>query len=349
MKKTPFTFVLFLLWPVLSMTPQNVLTKQLHEERPGDCLVGERICYSDPGPEGMDVVWDFSRTDEDECQKHSVLFEEDSIFYNKKEDRTLFQYYSNNDSVVMVSYENPLTYVRYDKPLLHMVFPLSFNDEEHHSSFHGQGYYCNHFKVEEQGNMDLYVDGEGTLILPDRDTLDNVLRVKKVKTSSVRVDYEELSKENRKLMIEETYLWYARGFRYPVYETRSCSFLYNLEPVECYQTACCYVPRVQRKNKDEENEQIASTDSLMNATQGGILYNVSVENKHALLSIELSQNTRIQVVVADIYGYMYVQQSFNLDGGQHCLDIDCSMLQENSYALYINAYGVVYSEKIYIE
>lgn len=69
-----------------------------------------------------------------------------------------------------------------------------------------------------KGKVAIQADGLGKLILSERDTLDNVLRVHTQTTTLMAMDvnYAEIDSIHPKQEIEDKYEWYYKGFRYPV-------------------------------------------------------------------------------------------------------------------------------------
>lgn len=76
-----------------------------------------------------------------------------------------------------------------------------------------------------KGKVAIQADGLGKLILSERDTLDNVLRVHTQTTTLMAMDvnYAEIDSIHPKQEIEDKYEWYYKGFRYPV-----CIVIQNL-------------------------------------------------------------------------------------------------------------------------
>ena len=91
----------------------------------------------------MNMVWDL-RDLSDLDEKHKVVYTD---VYNKEqlvagvENSALTYYEQRNDSLVSWGYENNLTKVEYDSPLLLLKTPLVFGSR-HEGLFHGTYAYC---------------------------------------------------------------------------------------------------------------------------------------------------------------------------------------------------------------
>lgn len=117
---------------------------------------------------------------------------------------TYYQIKDNNQSIIGL--ENSYNLVNYSPPFLELNFPVEFNKKDS-SDFKVDRWYCNTINWLYSGYTSYHADGYGELILPNKDTLSNVLRIKH--TATYIIDEEIVA-------IHDTYSWYAKGYRYPV-------------------------------------------------------------------------------------------------------------------------------------
>ena len=208
----------------------------------GDSLIKQQIEYVDPGKPGKNITWDLSQAQVIR-EEYPIIYSspkliEDSIYvigndtilkryvpnteyYIKKEYGTMYYYQFKNDTISLIGHENPTVRLRYTEPLMECVFPLNYNDE-FLSPYLLEGVYSNSSKILSSGNIKIKADAYGKIILPEGDTISPVLRVKTTQTicRSMRSSiYKDSIRPNVQDKVIETYEWYAKGYRYPVFET----------------------------------------------------------------------------------------------------------------------------------
>ena len=207
----------------------------------GDSLI-QQIEYVDPGKPGKNITWDLSQAQVIR-EEYPIIYSspkliEDSIYvigndtilkryvpnteyFIKKEYGTMYYYQFKNDTISLIGHENPTVRLRYTEPLMECVFPLNYNDE-FLSPYLLEGVYSNSSKILSSGNIKIKADAYGKIILPEGDTISPVLRVKTTQTicRSMRSSiYKDSIRPNVQDKVIETYKWYAKGYRYPVFET----------------------------------------------------------------------------------------------------------------------------------
>ena len=208
----------------------------------GDSLIKQQIEYVDPGKPGKNITWDLSQAQVIR-EEYTIIYSspkliEDSIYvigndtilkryvpnteyFIKKEYGTMYYYQFKNDTISLIGHENPTVRLRYTEPLMECVFPLNYNDE-FLSPYLLEGVYSNSSKILSSGNIKIKADAYGKIILPEGDTISPVLRVKTTQTicRSMRSSiYKDSIRPNVQDKVIETYKWYAKGYRYPVFET----------------------------------------------------------------------------------------------------------------------------------
>lgn len=175
--------------------------------------------YVEPGVSGKDVVWDFSKLEVkspfmgtidsyhtskccDKFSKGNVVLEEFGNF---------FVFESTPSSLEQVGFmtSNGVTRFEYRKPFVKMRYPFTYR-----SSYNGsyEGDYIVNDKVigKISGTYEVEGDGLGKLILPNGRTLDNVLRVKEVRST------KQLFSNGSAFITDVTYRWYVAQHRFPV-------------------------------------------------------------------------------------------------------------------------------------
>ena len=349
----------------------------IHTLRIDDKVEKQLVEYELNDESAMNMVWDL-RDLSDLDEKHQVVYTD---VYNKEqlvagvENNALTYYEQRNDSLVSWGYEDNLTKVEYDCPVLLLKTPLVYGSR-HEGLFHGTYAYCERMFARICGEYQVSVDGTGVMLLPSGDTLRHVSRVHLRELSSLR-HYPELStaKQLRAYadslpfnndsvrmamalapMVERnTYRWYAAGYRYPV-----------LEVVETGQqgggsTSVAYYcpPEEQLALYDEENEkvreQLAAIDNQKtgNAGQGDSQpsvmsrYDVSVNGQTITIDYDLTEGATVKGLVCNVMGMVFRQQSQTHGAGEHYrMQLDCTGLRRGEYVLYLNVNGQVTSSTV---
>ena len=315
-------------------------------------IVEEYSCkYSSPGENGENVMWDFSNNI---SEMHSmIVYSSDSLgIITGNDGKALFGYSLRDDSLFHTSYETPLEQITYTQPVLVMRYPMRYGDS-FQNSFDGTGKYCETHYVRVLGNVETTADATGRLILSEKDTLNNVLRIYTLKTTSVRIDMDScrMDSDNLKQEIEERYQWYAQGHRYPIYEIVTRSFYDNMEPVFCSQYALCHLPESHCAGSDsicEDEMQLSPKDEGDDTDI--FQYEVKVHGNIIDISYSLSEQANIRYVVADITGTIHRQgEHKDSNGNNYTFQINCGGLPRRQYILYLNVNGKIYSEKIILQ
>ncbi|MBQ8152669.1 MAG: hypothetical protein IJ069_03200 [Prevotella sp.] len=351
MKNTHGILILILLMLPLLGHAQQVVDMSSNAIRANDRIevVGSGFSFS--GDAGKDVTWDISQVLGD---SHTYIsFESDSTGGIVRNDgKSLSTFVMHGDSLLQTGYETPLEQIAYSVPVLTMRYPMGYGDTWE-KDFHGDGTYCHQFHERRIGKIQSVADGYGRMIISETDTLRNVLRVYTLKTSSIQISPDSCinNPERLKQEIEERYQWYARGFRYPVYETITSTSYDNLTPVATRQYAHCCMPEIQRLLSDDHNEQIAKEDSLQQLSSADI-FRYEVSNRDNVIQIDyaLDKPAHIRTVVADVMGMVYRNQQRSCPAAEHdVMTIDCSGLRRGHYILYMNVDGKVYNAKISVK
>ena len=238
-------FLLMLLSSSMAMA-QSLLTFNTHAPRGGDIIHKQQVPYIETGATGKDIIWDFSKM---EILQESVLQEylcDTNHIITCVEPSALYQYQLKEDSLLQTGYETPIVTMKYSQPILRMEYPFDYGYTAE-KKYKGIGLYSNNNAIEEEGTVRLEADAIGSIILSEKDTLRNVLRMHILKTSSVGMAKDSLLNDSihRHMEIEDICQWYARGYRYPIFETRSTSYYHNLDVQSNLQTAYRYMPEEQ--------------------------------------------------------------------------------------------------------
>jgi len=183
MKTRPVATILFVFTCIGTLFSQTTITRSLQGFRDGDVLYKQQVQYKDPGRKGYDVVWDFSQL-KPLNENYKVNYYEpatkrggDTVCITCVEHFTMYKYAYKGDSLLMLGFENTGSRLTLDKPEYSLHYPFTFGDSIT-STYKGDGSYLNTLLSETEGQLTTVADAVGTLILPDGDTIYNVLRVR---------------------------------------------------------------------------------------------------------------------------------------------------------------------------
>ena len=277
------------------LSAQHRLDAHLNLPRAGDDIIKQQVEYKNPGRSGENVLWDFSHLTLINDEYQLLYFEADDGLLVGMEHLTKYYYALANDSLLLWGFENPTTQLMNDRPELLLHFPVHYQDRTR-SYYHGHGLYGNRMEMDAMGTVETEADAYGMLVMPDKDTLRNVVRTRTVKyiaeeLKPISDDYYLLpdslkpvvscdSIEHRlttdsTLIAVETLRWYAKGYRYPVFETvRSWVDKIEGQEIESFGTAFFYPPGDHYYlEDDEENRVLLENESVEANPWEGLTYN----------------------------------------------------------------------------
>jgi hypothetical protein len=187
------------------LNAQPSLQHLYNAPRVGDHIVKQQVEYKDPGRAGENVVWDFSYleliNDEYYLDYDSIL----GIYLTGTEHYTIYYHILTDTALWIDGFENPVNLAKYSKALLKDVYPLNYGDSIE-QEYALDGIFSGRRPFAVFGQLKIKADAHGMLVLPSGDTLRKVLRVKT----------EQISLSDSSVL--ENYRYFARGFRYPVFE-----------------------------------------------------------------------------------------------------------------------------------
>jgi len=378
---------------------QHTLTREANRPRIGDILLTQEVEYGDPGKSGKDIVWNFSKLIPVEKQKGLVTKSLDQI--RPGEDITnylqmitssevqvsylagdsgqvmrglepgfIYSYNIDGDSLSIVKQEWPSTRMEFSLPQVLLAYPFTYKDRIT-SYYSGYGVYCERLGVKLVGSIETEADGYGTLILPGNDTIQNVLRVKIVKTEleEKEASYEKkngkewkikgdsiealLKLYKKELPTTEIVCWYAKGYRYPILEM-ICHYTNpggNKNEDEVRQ-AFFYDPIQQemdylsndRVNQTHEQPAMKAPSSFLKITpvepQVSLDYNIYPNPVRTDLKVDLHclEHTSIKFSLFAVNNSLVYQSVRETPQGHSTVIIPMSGMQTGQYLLHID-YG----------
>lgn len=374
--------ILFIPLFILSIPALGQLNADYNHFRPGDVLVKQQVEYKDPGESGQNQLWDFSKLknineeytltySSPPLQGDSIYILGDAHFYKKKvwkdelviatEHNTMYYYHLSNDSLLQLGHENSSIKLTYTKPMVMMHYPLDYG-QTIFSNYQTKGLYSETVPVQSFGNVLIMADSYGKMILPTGDTINSVLRVKTTQTImqpnglSNNIDIN-----STKGSLLETYRWYTKGYRYPIFETvRNVNIS---DSTEIFSTAFFFPPQehlyidTDTKNMalleemwDMENEKkIQEEQAKMVAIDDILICKIYPNPVETNLHLEytMKQDAKVSFELYSIDGMLIRGiKSKQLNVGTYTNDIDCMDLTPRVYILKISANNISMKEVI---
>lgn len=331
---------------------QHVLTHRTNALRANDAINGQYIEPVSIGDYGENVMWNFTRI---------INTGDYKLYYTRGEDTDslhlygispefLYKYHITEDTMACVGLESPLQYITYTQPEVILTFPFSYGDSIH-APFCAHGVYCGTNRIDLQGETIVEADGYGSIVL-ENDTLYDILRVHSIRSNSINMnllkDSTVFDPANLKQEIRESYTWYGKGFRYPLFNVESRTLYNNMTEVSSTTKSYCFLPENQRLLNDSTNESIYNGKEQL--TKASIIqYNVCIENGNVSLYYSLEEDANISILLSDRMGMIHRKTSTcQHRGSDYRISIPYYGLAPGIYILYINVNGMINSEKVNI-
>ena len=318
-----------------------------------DSLMKCSIRYFSPGKGGRDMVWDFS--DKLRSKESSqVMFMTDSIgVLSIVEPGRTSHYRPTGDTLMLSGRESALEKRDYVDGKVSGRFPLAYNDSLA-KAFRCEGMYCGDHPFREVGTTVVKVDGSGSIVLAEGDTLRDVMRVHSVDSYSICMAPDTAALDTARLtqVIDERHEWYLPQSQYPIIEDVTSTTYYNMDVVGTTRRAWCNLPEDQAAryvtpdDSDGTDDQEGFPDEDL-PTPDIIHYSVETQGKTVVIRYDLDQEATIATIVANHMGFLFLSRQWTEEAGQgYTVQLDCNGLRPGVYILYINVNGKVYSGKV---
>ena len=348
----------------------NAVEKIRNAYRMGDRMTGRQLLVGNVAGLLNDSICDLSQTqvanDRYTCRYGKGP---NNGMVSRLEHGTRYFFEQKGDSLLIMGFENHLAKIDYDLPELWLKFPMHAGDSLS-GLYHGCGLYGERWNVRKLGDYKTRAKLCRTMVLPEGDTLRNVLRLhtqRQVCTlnSPARMPGDSLPHftpdsirwhlaNNKGVLVENVYRWYVAGWRYPILEAYVTGGTQSQAPL--FTTAFYYSPREQECLFDDNPNTLIRKAVTQQEANGHALvdndkeldYKVSVdsERKTIRLTYNLERETHVRLILSDNAGIVYkTSERKDVPGKTHVQEIGYGMLPRGRYVLYINANGKRYAEK----
>lgn len=343
MKKTLLLFILAVSAQLYSQK-SLLLTSENNLILPGDSIYKYQVEYKDPGSLGQKLEWDFTHLNILDDSYLIKYFHPDSADLAQlcgMEHRTRYYYRQDNDSLWSTGFENYNTFMDYSQPELKMKFPFAYGDTLF-SNFTGMGKYSNLHKLQVEGYTEVVADATGYLKTPYFKGRSLRVHTKRfytqVKSENPFVsdvdDMIDISEQSDTLqMTLDTYSWYIRDVRYPVFESVKTTLHFQGEEqmdTTLFYTSFYYSPEeLPETIEDTEEPEIEKIFTEASFAPNPVESNLNINYK-------LTQSAAVSFRLLSSLGQpLYQTAPYMQDEGNHYLQIPMSNLIKGNYTLYI--------------
>ena len=359
-----------------SLSAQHILNHEANAPHVGDRLKPLHVELPKGSFDEEQHLWDFSHMQSLEANRRQryVMTGDSAKQRTARIENGQRTYYNiKGDSLLITGRESRLTKVMYDEPELFLRFPMQVGDSVD-GYYHGRGTYCNRVALHNYGHYHTKVVEQGSMILPEGDTLRHVLRVHTERIEGEQY-YSDFHHDSLSVYTTDSVMnhlqtdsilattsidrWYAPGYRYPVLETRLESIEDAKEDsTEISSDIILYnAPYCQEELEDEYNaalrDILSSNPSALGGSKGDDNadndgnapssienVNVSVSGKTISISFDLSADATVKALVCNVLGVIYRQESQTGHAGEHYeMQVYCGGLGAGNYVLHLQVNG----------
>lgn len=319
-----------------------------------DSIQRNRIRYFSPGKGGNKRVWDFSKKLISK-ESSKVMFVKDSTGLVSVIEPGKIKYYQTiSDTLFLMGSESSLEKREYINNKFSKKFPLEYCDSVK-KTFRCEGMYCGDHPFRETGTTMVKVDGMGSIILAENDTVKNVKRVHTIDTYSKCMDINVAALDTARLVqvIDEKYEWYLPESEYPIIELFTSTTYHNMDITGTTRSAFCNLPEnmtsfyvTEEDDGNEASEGYGFEDCEM-PDPDIIHYKIDTQGDIISINYDLDEDANISIIVANHMGISYRHKTLTQTAGQaYSMQIDCNGLRPGTYILYINVNGKIYCKKV---
>lgn len=333
---------------------QYAISASRNMYRAEDKLIKQQVEYKDAGIKGRGLIWDFSMVQPINEEYQLKFFIPDSSRMNRlcgQEHNTRYYYRQQNDSLLSTGFENATTYMEYTVPELKLRFPFVYGDTLY-SRFEGKGQYCHRIGLHVKGYTRVMADAEGDIVLPQNEKVKKALRVHTLR------HYTETGKDSVEMTLDG-YAWYARGIRYPVFESirttlskkgeRKDESGESLNDTTVFTTSFYYPPELQVSQVETDSvpsDLLSGGNDINNVfTEGRFMPNPVVDN--LLIEYKLTRTAKVWFSLHTNLGVPLMQTTTtNQVEGYYAQSINMSSLMTGTYLLYVHVDDMVMRQVI---
>lgn len=319
---------------------QNVLSKKYNQFRVDDALQGRILDFDLQDQYGRDCMWNLADAKiTDKKFRVSFVQRKDSVNPIGVLCKSTRYYFSEltQDTVFLVGLENNLYNCSFVKKLPVLCFPFCYGDSIS-SFFYGCGKYCDKLNLEVFGKNIMKADAEGSLVLPNGDSLSHVLQLHTTTYMSIKKSPLEslvvlnscasddsiayYMNQDGSLICYDVITLYVKGFRYPILRKETLKKIaWKGEKNICKMVF--FDPEEQNLVAlDEDNKEIRQSLSYEQTDDKGqtspISYRAALRKEKSSVEVEYTMNKKgsVNFCLSDIGGIVYRRKTQNMAKGE---------------------------------
>ena len=291
MRKNDFSLAvtaLLLLIPIMSF-PSYKLTWDCNGMDKCDSVGKTVLKIIEPGKRGTECFWDFSKIEK--SGESSTEYRNNASNISEYENHRNNCYIYRNDSLFLSGFFEAGISVEYLVPEMVMRYPIQYGDSAA-TFFYGEGSFGKRLHIRNAGWSYVCADATGSAILPEGDTLRNIIRThyRRIGTTSVSANFKRsfwhtndsslFSQDSINYWLRndsilhhiEIWRWYAEGFRYPVFERRDYTITKYGVPIDSMSLSFYTSPETQMFDLSYDPENETERNSLYDNLQYPLLF-----------------------------------------------------------------------------
>lgn len=330
-----------------SLFAQNKITYKVNGLNAGDVRAMQQIEYMPQGKGGANQVWDFSAAKE---MKPMVIEQASNaatqigdldltsrntlLAVNENNEKTTFFEITNTEKRYW-GLQSGMVKIEFEQPIVDMKFPMAYQDVITGPMV---GTYHTGATAEPiSGNYTSEADAWGSLVLPDGQRYDNVLRVKLTKS------YQQKSGSLTYDINTVRYQYYAEGVRYPV-----LIVLDNNVNSDCNCTCGHYTTQLAYylPNAQKEFKQLMKGHSV---ADNNVTINVYPNPFREQLNttVMVGNATEANINVVDASGRLIKDfGTYNMAEGSNDVVLETADIVPGNYFLRVEVDGVNYAKVV---
>lgn len=296
-------------------------------------LTKQQVVYQEVLYNGDNLIWDFSDLDTIGTEYNVVLFMPDSTdltCWSYIEHNTRYNYKIQNDTLLLLSYENPTSYIKYTTPEILLTYPID-KTEILQKEFSGVGEYGHLYPLSIKGIRQAQIQAVGTLKLLGVTYHDVFL------LHSSR-QYIQNGLDSVPIYFD-LYQWFSPASNFPLFET----IITTIKDKPDIQTSFIYKqPHIEEEKIDEYEKglQRNSVITYLNCYPNPVATELYV-------NYALAEKSNVVFSVHNSLGLCVYKSSIEpQDVGDYMQSINFSNLMIGAYTLYIQTGGQVIEEVI---
>lgn len=322
---------------ISNIQAQTILTFKSHGLQPDEKNPMMLTKYVEPGPEGQNVVWNFTSLESTNNFVGNVLntYTTKGIERFSAANTTLeefgnyFFFNSNSSQLEQLGYlsNNGSIAIEYSKPFVKMRYPFSFNSS-YSGTFDGK-YISNNKPIGDiAGTYQVTGDAIGTLLLPEGKSFRNALRIKEVKTYNQTLNGSTIKIE------EVTYRWYVNEHRFPILVLINCTYTYENGQTSTSNRAAFNSNVLLSNNEPTSTNSAFKLEAFPNPYYAKININLHIESSSKVnITVYDLIGKRVSVLTdkyedAGDYSYTFSAKELGLARGTYILKVKVNNSEE---------------------